>query len=277
MRQCPYFFSEHIKNTDDATKDAQEIVSHLGHLPLFIAQAGAYIGSRKPPLHEFLSHYRKRTASVLQQTPEIWEYGLSVFTIWEMTMEHYSSDKSERNHIDGMLLFCAILHDDVVNEEFLSHLLENVHNLPSWAEPITTNDFWDSEKFQEVVAKLGRLCLSQILRRKSGHYDFSIHPMVSDWLQLCVSPHTLSQSIGSAMCVVAAFIKSKKGRQRSFEVRREVRTYIWSCLNRIHEIEEDTKSGDLETDTIMDSKFVFAQSMYTDMQLTNGTILFEHV
>ena len=40
----------HIKDTNDATKDAQEIVSHLGHLPLAIAQAGAYIGSRITPL-----------------------------------------------------------------------------------------------------------------------------------------------------------------------------------------------------------------------------------
>lgn len=59
----------HIKDTDDATKDAQDLVSHLGHLPLAITQAGAYIGSKKVALHKFLSHYRKRTASVLQQTP----------------------------------------------------------------------------------------------------------------------------------------------------------------------------------------------------------------
>lgn len=267
----------HVKTTDDATKDAAQIVSHLGHLPLAIAQAGAYISSKKILLHDFLSHYRKRTASVLQQTPEIWEYGLSVFTTWEMTMEHYSTDKNERTHIDNMLLFCAILHQDVINEEFLSHLLESVQNLPSWTNPFMTNDSWDSEKFQEVIARLGRLSLLQILRYKSGHYEFSIHPMVSDWLKLRVNAHTLSQSIGSAMRVVAAFIKSKRGRQMSFEVRREVRTYIWSCLDSIRDIEEDAKSVDLETDTIMDSKFVFAEFMYTDLQLTNGTKLFKEI
>lgn len=267
----------HIKDTKEAMEDAEDIVSHLGHLPLAIAQAGAYISSKKIPMHEFLSHYRKRTASVLQQTPEIWEYGLSVFTTWEMTMEHYSSDRSVRIHVDCMLLFCAILHHDVINEEFLSHLLENVKNLPSWAELFITNDSWDSEKFQEAIAKLGRLSLLQILRYKSGHYDFSIHPMVSDWLKLRVDPHTLSQSIGSAMRIVAAFIKSKRGRQMSFEVRREVRTYVWSCLKSIRDIEEYARSGDVETDTILDSKFVFAEFMYTDLQLTNGITLFEQI
>lgn len=267
----------HIKDTRDATEVAEDIVSHLGHLPLAIAQAGAYISSKKILLHEFLGHYRKRTAAVLQQTPEIWEYGLSVFTTWEMTMEHYSSDKIERNHVDSMLLFCAILHRDVINEEFLSHLLENVHNLPSWTGNFITNDSWDSEKFQEVIAKLGRLSLLQILRYKSGHYDFSIHPMVSDWLRLRVGPHSLSQSISSAMRIVAAFMKSKRGRQMSFEVRREVRTYVWSCLDSMRDIEEDVNSNDLETDTIMESKFVFADFMYTDMQLTNGTVLFEEI
>lgn len=42
-------------------------------------------------------------------------------------------------------------------------------------------------------------------------------------------------------------------------------------------IEENVKSDDLETDTIMDSKFVFAEFMYTDMQLTGGTALFEDI
>lgn len=107
----------HIINTEDTTKYEEDIVIYLGHLPLAIAQAGAYIKPKIIRLHEFLSHYRKRTAAVLQQIPEVWEYGLNVFATWEMTMESYSSDKIELNHVDGMLLFCAILHHDVTNDE----------------------------------------------------------------------------------------------------------------------------------------------------------------
>lgn len=114
-----------------------------------------------------------------------------------------------------------------------------------------TNESWGSEKFQDVIAKLGRLSLLQILKHKSGHYDFSTHPRVSDWLKLRVSPHVLSQSVFSAMGIVAAFIKSMRGRQMSFEVRRKVRTYVWSCLHDIEDIEEDAKSRDLETNAII--------------------------
>lgn len=116
----------HVEDTSDATEDAEDIVYHLGHLPLAITQAGAHISSKKIPLHDFLSHYRKMTASVIQQTPEIWKYGLSVFTTWEMSMEYYLTDRLERNQVDSILLFCATLHQDVINEEFLRYLLENV-------------------------------------------------------------------------------------------------------------------------------------------------------
>ena len=39
-----------------------------------------------------------------------------------------------------------------------------------------TNDSWDSEKFQEVIAKPSRMSLLQILRYKSGHYEFLDSP-----------------------------------------------------------------------------------------------------
>ena len=267
----------HLEGSEEGKVDAEDIVSLLGYLPLAIAQAGAYINMKKIPLHEFIDHYSQRKVAVFQQTPEIWEYGLSVFTTWEMSMENFSRDARSRNHVDSMLLFCAILHHDVINEEFLSHLLANAGNLPQWTEPFLTGDVWDSSKFQDTIARLGRLSLLQILRYKSGHYEFSIHPLVSEWLKLRIKPLHLSQSIESVMRIVALFIESKNGRQMTFEVRREVRTYVWSCLNNLRDLEDQVKSDHLHTDIIMDSKLSFAKFMFTDYRLTNGTQLLEEI
>ena len=270
-------YRSHLQGSKKEREDAEDIVSQLSYLPLAVAQAGAYINMRKIPLSEFIEHYSQRKGAVLQQTPEIWEYGLSVFTTWEMSMQNFSSDIRSRDHVDSMLLFCAILHHDVINEEFLSHLLANVDNLPHWTEPFVTHGTWDSCKFQDTIARLGRLSLLQILRFKSGHYEFSIHPLVSDWLKLRVKPLHLCQSIGSVMSVIALFIESKNGRQMTFEVRREVRTYVWSCLKNLRDLEDQLKPDHLRTDTIMDSKLSFAKFMFTDSQLTNCTHLLEDV
>jgi tetratricopeptide (TPR) repeat protein len=266
-----------LKESEELKVDAGDIVSHLGYLPLAIAQAGAYIHMKKIPFQEFINHYSQRKGAVLQQTPEIWEYGLSVFTTWEMSMENVSSDARFRNHVDGMLLFCAILHHDVINEEFLSHLLANVSNLPHWTEPFLTNHKWDSRKFQDTIANLGRLSLLQILKYKSGHYEFSLHPLVSDWLKLRIKPLQLCQSIENVMRIIALFIESNNGRRMTFEVRREVRTYVWSCLENLRDLENKLEPNQLQTDSILETKLTFAKFMYTDSQLSNGTRLLEEI
>ena len=266
-----------LKVSEEIMTDAEDIVSHLGYLPLAIAQAGAYINMKKIPLQDFVNHYSQRKGAVLQQTPDIWEYGLSVFTTWEMSMEHVSSDPHLRDCIDGMLLLCAILHHDVINEEFLSHLLANVKNLPLWTEPFVTNHQWDSRKFQDTIANLGRLSLLQILKYKSGHYEFSLHPLVSDWLKLRIKPLKLFRSVESVMCIIALFIESRNGRRMTFEIRREVRTYVWSCLQSLKDLQDQLEPNQLLTDSLLDSKLSFAKFMYTDSQLSNGTTLLEEI
>ncbi|KAI4160679.1 MAG: hypothetical protein LQ342_005518 [Letrouitia transgressa] len=264
---------------------AEIIVGRLGFLPLAISQAGAYIKSMKILTKDFMNHYNERASSILQQVPSIWEYGISIFATWEMSMEQYSKDAIERDHIDQMLLFCAILHHEVLDENFLSHMLENLQDLPSWTIPFQTGNKWDTSKFQQAISKLGRLSLIQILTFKANHFDISIHPMISEWLKLRIAPSTLLVNIVNAIAIVACFIQSGSGRKMSFECKREIKSYVFSCLGDL-DIVEDRNRGLLQDweiayptnlGQLVNAKLVIADFMFENSYHSFNSSLLEGV
>ena len=258
-----------------AAEHAQGVAHHLGYLPLALAQAGAYVKARRIPLSAFVDHYEKRASAVLKQTPDIWEYGVSVFTTWEMSMSQYSNNKEERNQVDRMLLLLAILHHETINEQYFGHLLECMCKLPSWACRFETDGHWDGDKLQDTLAKLARLSLLQIVNWKSGHYDISIHPMVSDWLKLRVTDATLVAAVSEAMEIVAAFIQCKHGRHLTFELRREIRVYVDSCVRNYVSLHGRVDRALLLTPSIIEAKLSFAAFCQDDCQWSNATRLYK--
>ena len=268
----------HRSGLDDnaiAAQHAQRVAHHLGYLPLALAQAGAYVRARRIPLSAFVDHYEKRASAVLKQTPDIWEYGISVFTTWEMSMSQYSKNREERDQVDCMLLLLAILHHETINEQYFGHLLECTCKLPSWARRFETDGHWDGDKLQNTLAKLARLSLLQIVNWKTGHYDISIHPMVSDWLKLRVTNAKLVAAVAEAMEIVATFIRCKHGRHMTFELRREIRVYVDSCIKNYESLYDRVDRALLQTPPIIEAKLHFAIFCQDDCQWWNATRLYK--
>jgi hypothetical protein len=59
---------------DAELKSAEHILSLIGNLPLGIDQARAYISKRRLRLRAFLTEYERRKQSVMQETPQFWQY-----------------------------------------------------------------------------------------------------------------------------------------------------------------------------------------------------------
>jgi len=95
-----------------------------------------------------------------------------------MSASQYSEDKDERDHIDCVLLFLAILHHETINEHYFGHILNCVQELPSWASVSVTDGRWDPNKLQDALAKLAQLSLFQTVDWNAGRYNITIHPMV---------------------------------------------------------------------------------------------------
>lgn len=127
------------KRTSEHVEQAREIVSRLGCLPLAILQAGAWLRSSKLPLNQFLHQFSLYIAFALDQPGHTSQSNRNVFTTWEMAMEAFSPDKKRCEEITHMLLVCSILHNDVVNGDFASHLWQSFDNAPPWMRQFLTD------------------------------------------------------------------------------------------------------------------------------------------
>jgi tetratricopeptide (TPR) repeat protein len=216
---------------------AQEIVSRLGRLPLAIAQAGAFIRSRKLPLSDFMEHYDRRRSYILQYTPDVWEYGETVFTTWELSMDQVSSHDFDRNEVIQMLIFCVLLFQGNIEELSFQRLLFYARSDIKWTRMFKTNETWDPNKFQDLISILDKLTLVNILDTTHSEYNFSIHPMVCDWLKLRNDRPAISNSLHQALLILIIFIDQQPKIGVGTSTRQDIDVFILSCLRNLKDVE----------------------------------------
>jgi hypothetical protein len=100
--------------------EAMRIVENLGHLPLAIDQAGAYLNRLSKPLHAFLPLFEANFKTVLSKKPPtaVWQYGeKTVVTTWEISFE---AIQAEDPQAASLLLLCSFLNNEDIDTDFLS-------------------------------------------------------------------------------------------------------------------------------------------------------------
>jgi tetratricopeptide (TPR) repeat protein len=233
------------------TEESLNIVSRLGHLPLAIAQAGAFIRSRKFPLRDFLSYYNRRRSFILNHTPDTWEYGLNVYTTWEISMEQVSDQGLDRDDVNQMLTFCALLFQGNVEELSFDRLLFYAPVEMTWTDMFKsyetseshkaskTDKLWDSDKFRDTISKLDKLSLVKMIGTGNSECNFSIHSMVCDWLKLRNDRISITKSLADAMVTLIIFmdvmdLQPQEGVLTG--VNRDINIYILSCLHNLKDL-----------------------------------------
>jgi hypothetical protein len=94
-------------------------VEKLGHLPLAIDQAGAYLNRLSKPLHAFLPLFEANFKTALSKKPPtaVWQYGeKTVVTTWEISFEAIHAEDPQAARL---LLICSFLNTEDIDADFL--------------------------------------------------------------------------------------------------------------------------------------------------------------
>jgi ankyrin repeat protein/tetratricopeptide (TPR) repeat protein len=218
-----------IETTTENYTLAKVIVQKLAFFALAIDQAASYIFSRQLPLKEFLDHYDRRTRAILEHTPAMWEYrrkqgqadkenSLSAFTTWEMSLEQLA-DGDDATLITHLLTLSAFLDSSNVNETLFRTYLDGHTQCPQWMVYFLTGAQWDEYRFQDITVLLKSYSLIESTDLRSGRIQFSLHPLIKEWLQLRLDSVRRQEYIHEAIEMVAANIESQSMWEATYESR----------------------------------------------------------
>ena len=267
---------------DEERMQGLEIARTLGYLALALHQTAAYIRARKLPLKDFIPEYKRRKEVILKEIPREWVYRktiqerettLSIFTTWELSFEQISGNDEERERKAHFLTLSAFFNNTLISERYFEAHFTTER--PAWMGIFSANCEWDSDKLGDVLAELQRLSLLHILYGQSER-QFSIHPVVCDWLKLRKSKILQQQFAAESIKVLTNYL-SNVNRELLFELIQEATLHISACVQNDREV---LKGSNLSLDNNPYSAYRFAgfcldQGLYDEAENLYGQALAE--
>lgn len=98
------FLGKRLGRTDEA---AGELAEELGHLPLALAQAAAYIEASGISLEDYLKLYRERREGLWGDQPPPHDYRHTVTTTWDVAMKSLGQEEPAAAELLNLLAFLA--------------------------------------------------------------------------------------------------------------------------------------------------------------------------
>lgn len=222
-------------------EEGRRIAWTLGYLALALDQAGAYIRARNLPLKDFISHYEKRKEMILREVPEQWEYRknttdaeretlLSVFTTWELSFEQVKGDETEKRNKDHFLTLASFFDNNKISENIF-HALYNERS-PEWMSIFNTDGQWETERYGDVLAEFQRLSLLQVSAKQEKEFQFSLHPVVRDWVRLRKNHDMQQQFAMEAIIGLARYLSDfDDSFHLDLELKRDISAHIDACVH----------------------------------------------
>ncbi|KAF2807747.1 uncharacterized protein BDZ99DRAFT_420245 [Mytilinidion resinicola] len=249
--------------------NGEDIVRRLGGLALAIEQAAAYISFNRMTLPHFIDEYERKKGKVLKyMREELWEYqkrrdgseqseAFSAFTTWEMSFEQMERrDETRKDHITSFLNVAAFLEPSHIGSYlFETYFAEEDEPFPwldmfrrprSLLDEETDSDTdsdtdqassthtceqtgWSTDQFWSTIERLHRLSLVQSIEKKPAVW-FSIHPVISDWLQLRERKRSIRERIlRKTIRLMSVVVKSSFAEAAHGSRRQELLAHLDSC------------------------------------------------
>ena len=227
--------------TSEATERQQglAIAEMLGYLALALDQAGAYIRVQCLPLQDFGSHYKRRKKMILEGVPEQWEYrkklgeteretALSVFITWELSFEQISGSKEERDRKEYFLTLAAHFDNKCISQRYFEAYCTAKNS--GWMQTFMTDAEWDMDKYGDIVAECSKLSLVQTFNRQADGVQFSLHPVVGDWLKVRKDRENQASYSKEFTNLLICYLDAVTFDELNLHARQETLLHIDACL-----------------------------------------------
>ncbi|KAI9880980.1 MAG: hypothetical protein M1830_009474 [Pleopsidium flavum] len=262
--------------TDHEIEEGGKIGQTLGYLPLAIDQAGAYIRARNLDLKDFNKHYGDRKEKVLNETPDLWEYckrcgdaegetKLSVFTTWELSFEQLSGTRNDAETKTHLLSFAAFLDNETISEKYFRSHFDI--SRPQWMDRFSTGIEWGPHEFVDVLAELLKLSLIQTLDHETGEAQFSLHPLIRDWVKLRLPQKDRKEFTLESIAAMTLYLQSVQDKALLLRARQETVSHLNSCCQNDFEFlnqEEGSGLKSLPESASTFAKFYESQGLYKE-------------
>jgi tetratricopeptide (TPR) repeat protein len=285
-----------VTNSQANIQEGKNIVQRLGYHALAIDQAGAYISARNLGIDLYLKHFTDRGEEVLNETPDLWDYGkrlkdspeaitkLTVLTTWKLSFDLITGDNSARNDKEHVLNLMAFFNSKAMSDELFQ--LYGSQNI-EWMTSCVKNKTWDVYKFQDILRELRNFSLLQHLRIDSSGTSFSLHPLIQDCVKLRLDSESRRLYTTEAIMVLSTFLRIQNTHKMGFETKQAILTQLSTAwLNKEEYLSRD---NDLVDTNLLDAfnrfasfsssqgKYDEAEPMYREtLELTEKALGKEH-
>jgi len=202
----------------DELDAAEEILSLLGNLPLAIDQARAYISKRQLRLRAFVTEYEKRKQSIMQETPQFWQYrrmlpgkeketSLSLLTTWEMSLPMLGVGEHAAEFEKVITLF-AFFNPVNIGERLFSNDADGGNPTTSPMSIFKDDGHWNHMKFEDAIVKMQELSLLHFSHCNESEITVSLHSMVSEWLRMRLDKDSQRTFLNSAISHLEGYLVS---------------------------------------------------------------------
>ena len=258
-----------------STIRGQRIVRRLGCLPLAVIRVGSWLHSSKVPLEQFASRFDLYVPYVFSDSGPLNVFIRKTSRTWTMAMKAFYSDPSARNDMVHMLLFCCVLHKDIIDGHFARSLWRDPGDVPRWATRFITNGTWSDPRFGAAIQELGGFAILNIVHWQDQHCHFSVHPIVRQWLKTRVKAPVLVDMVLYVMNLVAGVNDCSSGDSTGLDRQNQIRLYVSSSLQSLTELQETEEFSSLlvpHERVILDVKYRFAGLISNTADLFGNTI-----
>ncbi|MBR7832413.1 tetratricopeptide repeat protein [Actinospica durhamensis] len=172
-------------------RDALRLAELVGHLPLAVQSAGAWLSTTGTPVEQYLEQLSAQITRVLETPPD--GYPVSVAATWTIALE----DLRERRPAAARLLeLCAFLNPDGISTSQLIYTTAMLQTLRGFDRALV-----DIGMIGTVVAEPVRLSLLQL---DQAARELRIHRLVQEVIKARMSPQQRDEALHAVHDVLAS-------------------------------------------------------------------------